>query len=241
MKECTYRKMQCNAGHFSKAFAADEVLPRRCPVCNQPYDRRYNRPILCYEDGSVPGEQSNNDCKGNDAIPMEDVGVQKEIVQNVKNAQERFRRGRQIADSNLTDTIVSSRRRNVVMVDSINNEYGKVNDQSSVLVGNRFEKKVVLFTGGFKIEIPEQGGFLGREEIGKDCLYTNLLVSRKHAYVRVDHFGNLQIKDENSLNGTYVDDGSGRRQLKVDETAMLKVGNKLWLADQILVVEEDTL
>ncbi len=206
--------MQCNTGHFSKAFAADEMLPRRCPICNQPYDRRYNRPILCYEDGSVPEEHINESCKDNTTAQMENVGEKKETAQKIPNSQDGIRRGRQISNSNLSDTAVASRRCT--------------------------EKRVVLFTGGFKIEVSEHGGYLGREELGKDCLQANLLISKKHAYVRVDHFGNLQVKDANSLNGTYIDDGNGRRRLKADETAMLKAGNKLWLANQIFAVEEDT-
>lgn len=225
VKECTFRKIQCNAGHFSKAFAVDEMLPRRCPICNQPYDRRYNRPILCYEDGSVPEEHINESCKGN----------------TTAQAQDSVRRGRQISNLNLSDTVVTSRRRNAEIIDSVQPGHEKINHQSNFSVGRRVEKSIVLFTGGFKIEVPEHGGYLGREELGKDCLQANLLVSKKHAYVRADHFGNLQVKDADSLNGTYIDDGNGRRQLKADETAMLKAGNKLWLANQIFAVEEDVL
>lgn len=231
--------MQCNAGHFSKAFAADEVLPRRCPICNQLYDRRYNRPILCYEDGSVPEEHSNEAYQENISVQVVDASDQKEMVPNVPNTLDSGRRGRKILNPNLADAIVASRRRNVENVDYIHTSHEKVSYQSHFSEGRRFEKKVILFSGGFKIEIPEHGAYLGREELGKDCLWANPLVSRKHAYVRVDHFGNLQVKDENSLNGTYIDDGNGRRRLKDDETAMLKIGNKLWLANQILAVEED--
>lgn len=241
VKECTFRKMQCNAGHFSRAFAADEMLPRRCPICNQPYDRRYNRPILCYEDGSVPEEHINESCKDNTTAQVESVDEKEEMVQNIPNPQDGIRRGRQISNLNLSDTVVTSRRRNTEIIDSVQPGYEKINHQPNFSEGRRSEKRVVLFTGGFKIEVPEHGGYLGREELGKDCLQANLLVSKKHAYVRVDHFGNLQVKDANSLNGTYIDDGNGRRQLKADETAMLKVGNKLWLANQIFAVEEDAL
>ena len=46
MEECKYRKMICNAGHETRPYSEGEILPKRCPVCNQPYDRRYNRPIF---------------------------------------------------------------------------------------------------------------------------------------------------------------------------------------------------
>ena len=233
--------MQCNAGHFSRAFAADEMLPRRCPICNQPYDRRYNRPILCYEDGSVPEEHSNETYQENISVQVEGTSAQKQMVQNAPNALDGVRRGRQILGPNVSETVVTSRRRNVEAVEHVYTRHENLNYQSHFSEGRRSEKRVALFTGGFKIEIPEHGAYLGREELGKECFWANPLVSRKHAYVRVDHFGNLQVKDENSLNGTYIDDGNGRRRLKDDETAMLKTGNKLWLANQILAVEEDTL
>lgn len=213
MKECMFRKMQCNAGHFTKAFAADEMLPRRCPICGQPYDRRYNRPIMCYEDGSVPEEEVDRSSTESSEPYAEKTCEKEEIVPNIPTPQNRIRRGRQISSSNVPDHIVTP--------------------------GRRSEKRVVLFTGGFKIEIPEYGGFLGREEMGKDYLKANLLVSKKHAYVEADYFGNLHVRDAGSLNGTYVDDGNGRRQLKTDETAVLKAGNTLWLANQIFAVEED--
>ena len=232
--------MQCNAGHFSKAYRADEVLPRRCPICNQPYDRRYNRPILCYEDGSVPEEHSNETCQESISIQKKSASEQKGIAQNVPSAPDGGQRGRQILNPNLSETVVVSRRRNIENVDYVHTtKHENVNYQSRSSERRQSEKRVVLFSGGFKIEIPEHGAYLGREELGKDCLWANPLVSRKHAYVRVDHFGNLQVKDEKSLNGTYIDDGNGKRQLKDDETAMLKIGNKLWLANQFFAVEED--
>lgn len=213
MKECMFRKMQCNAGHFTKAFAADEMLPRRCPICGQPYDRRYNRPIMCYEDGSVPEEEVDRSSTESSEPYVEKTCEKEEIVPNIPTPQNRIRRGRQISSINVPDHTVTP--------------------------GRRSEKRVVLYTGGFKIEIPEYGGFLGREEMGKDYLKANLLVSKKHAYVEADYFGNLHVRDAGSLNGTYVDDGNGRRQLKTDETAVLKAGNTLWLANQIFAVEED--
>ena len=44
------------------------------------------------------------------------------------------------------------------------------------------------------------------------------------------------VQDAGSLNGTFVDDGDGRRRLMPDETATLKQGDRIWIADQILVV-----
>ena len=103
----------------------------------------------------------------------------------------------------------------------------------------RIEKQLVLCTGGEKIPISETGGYLGRQEIGGHVFYMNSLISRRHAYVRADRFGNLEVRDAGSLNGTYVDDGKGRRRLKDGETVLLEKGATLWLANQVLVLEEE--
>lgn len=47
MEGLTYRKMICSEGHESRPYAASELLPKRCPVCNQPYDRRIHGPFFC--------------------------------------------------------------------------------------------------------------------------------------------------------------------------------------------------
>ena len=59
MEGLTYRKMICSEGHESRPYAASELLPKRCPVCNQPYDRRIHGPFFCRADGTVPGEESS--------------------------------------------------------------------------------------------------------------------------------------------------------------------------------------
>lgn len=253
MGESTFRKMQCNAGHFSRVFAADEALPRRCPVCGQPYDRRYNRPILCHEDGSVldteaeagegnaftggeSPEETLKEAKQKEPEPAakaEESVVREAGGGGAAEAPEYFRRGRQMSSLNIQNPVSpQSGRRAMQQRDTAEPETGT----SGMGVA-----PIALFTGGHKIEIPGQGGYLGREGLGKESFMMNPLVSRKHAYVRADHFGSLQVRDADSLNGTYVDDGSGRRRLKPDETAVLKAGNTIWAANQILAVAEDEL
>ena len=65
MEECKYRKIVCSDGHESSVFSEGERLPKYCPVCNQPYDRKYNPPIFCYQDGRVPSTEINDDRKKN--------------------------------------------------------------------------------------------------------------------------------------------------------------------------------
>ncbi|MBR4027690.1 MAG: FHA domain-containing protein [Lachnospiraceae bacterium] len=305
MKECTFRKIQCNAGHFSKVFSINEIMPKRCPICNQPYDRRYNRPIACYEDGSVPEEreqvfennrpeqpryennyveqqllQGNMQNNRSEQSLYENNYIQEQILQeNIQNNSSKqplyengykeqsqlyteniiskesvqrnetnvlsengfIKRGRQLSQqSNSDERMMSSKRR---IAEESNPFLFQQSGYTSVNMQQRTSpmKKIVLFTGGYKIEIPSSGGYLGREGIGKECFRMNPLISRKHAFVKVDHFGNLQVRDENSLNGTSVDDGMGRRQLNPQELAMLKVGDTIWIANQILVVKEGAI
>ena len=59
MKELNYKKIICALGHSSEAVPFDMPLPGKCPVCGQPYDRRYNRPVPCLRDGTVPEEEAD--------------------------------------------------------------------------------------------------------------------------------------------------------------------------------------
>lgn len=238
--------MICNAGHESRAFSEGEILPRRCPVCNQPYDRRYNRPVLCYQDGSVPKNQSftdtvlTNEGDSGDIIngrktkrePMEeDLGSQNGIPRRGRGKPVAFEkdyslhkveRGRQrIIEDDLDDKTIDS-----TCQESRNTEQSDRNSRTG------------LYNGGDCIVIPGEGCYLGREAYGQEYLCMNPLISRRHAYIKIDRFGKVQIKDENSLNGTYVDDGTGRRKLKPHEMVELKIGDTIWLANHILAIEE---
>lgn len=100
-------------------------------------------------------------------------------------------------------------------------------------------QNIVLCGDGRKIPVPFEKEYLGREGLGADIFLMNLLVSRRHAQICKERFGNVYVKDEDSLNGTFVDDGNGRRRLLPGESAELKPGDKLWLADQLLVIGEE--
>ena len=235
IEEAKYLKMRCNAGHETRPYAKGEKLPKRCPVCNQPYDRRYNRPIYCYQDGSVPKEKENasDEGKNSDSL-MEKVDEELPIKKSICTQNNSLRRGRSLAVNDTHSVYNPERGRKSSIIN-------KQDTDTSVLIRNSNSEKITkvgLFNGGDCIIISNEGGYLGREEQGQEFLKLNPLISRKHAYVKINHFGKIQVKDEGSLNGTYIDDGDGRRKLKPYETVELKIGDTIWLANHILAIEE---
>ena len=262
MEELIYRKMRCNAGHETRPFAVGEILPRYCPVCNQPYDRRYNRPVLCREDGSVPGGELNI------SRPQETGSSVPDITSSAgtDNAADTVVIKRPQTDRRSETGMPEMRSPQIPAVERAVRRQGRpssigqtasvaargprggsnVSSQSGLL--SRTERgyastqqepvsEIALYNGGDCIEIPTGGGILGRESIGKEILGINPLVSRKHAYIKIRN-GIVQIRDEGSLNGTFVDDGSGRRRLIPHETVELKKGDRIWLANSVFAIEE---
>lgn len=242
MDSCKYVKMICNLGHESRAYAEGEALPRRCPVCNQPYDRRYNRPILCYEDGSVPEEITAEPLKtGNDDVSepssMEQPDSQGQMSEYEPYDFELPRRGRKVDIEKNNPPLTRGRREsrpiNALQTDEPPQKaeaYNQRNLKSGSL------SNIGLFNGGDCIKLPEESCCLGREGYASDYLGINPTISRKHAFISVDRLGNVLVKDAGSLNGTYVDDGSGRRRIKPNETAELKIGDSIWLANHLLIL-----
>lgn len=245
--------MICNAGHESRPYAEGEILPRRCPICNQPYDRRYNRPVICYEDGSteddrsilqiVKDDVSHNEQKIDHEIDEKKTGdddLEDASQNNTSSGTSYIRRGRPLNPVSTTSPLGISRRE----VQS---------SGSDVQIGQRrgqpaHEKKpterfsytaslaIGLYNGGDLIPIPEEGCILGREGYASEYLAINPQISRKHAFIKADRFGNVFVRDENSLNGTYIDDGNGRRKVKPHETVELKKGDTIWLGNHILII-----
>lgn len=227
MKELNYKKIICASGHSSEAVPLDMPLPGKCPVCGQPYDRRYNKPILCLEDGTVPEEEGDQG-KQQAFVAKEDSDI----------PAVRGRRNMPVADTDMQIHMTGTRRRRAVgeTAGEAGTEEVPVRTKE---VRRENPSNIVLYAGGEKIPVPEEKGYLGRDGLGADLFRLNFLVSRRHAQIYGERFGNVYVRDEDSLNGTFVDDGGGRRRLLPGETAQLKAGDKLWLADQLLVVWEE--
>lgn len=90
---------------------------------------------------------------------------------------------------------------------------------------------------GEKIDIPQEGGWIGRSELGSQWLEGNLLISRRHVHVRPTPDGTLSVGPDSSLNGVSYDDGTGKRALQPSETVNLAVGSTIWLYNIPLKLE----
>ena len=237
IEEAKYLKMRCNAGHETRPYAKGEKIPKRCPVCNQPYDRRYNRPIYCCQDGSVPEENGSAEEKHSDNL-VEKVDKESQVkksIESVKSTQNNSsRRGRSLVVNDIHSINTERGRKYSIINEQVTNTDGQVK------INDTFENntKIGLFNGGDCIALSKEGGFLGREEQGQEFLKMYPLISRKHAYVQIDPNGTIQVRDEGSLNGTYIDNGKGRIKLKPHETVNLKIGDTIWLANYVLAIEE---
>lgn len=239
MEECKYRKMICNAGHETRPYSEGEILPKRCPVCNQPYDRRYNRPIFCCQDGTVPEEKENTDDKKNNNDDLKEKMDKESLMEKSKEPlmstqNNSLRRGRSLGVNDTHSVYKHDRGRKFTIInEQDDNTSDRIHNSNSENI-----TKIGLFNGGDCIVLSNEGGYLGREEEGQEFLKMDPLISRRHAYVKINHFRKIQVKDEGSLNGTYIDDGGGRRKLKPYETVELKIGDTIWLANYILAIEE---
>lgn len=315
MIELNFRKMICNAGHESRPYSTSEPMPRRCAVCRMPYDRKYNHPIPCLEDGTVPGEEPEEEqnAGGYESQPSYETATSGqgsyesgsyrsgsyEASAYGSNDMNRgayeppaygsndMNRGAYESPAYGSGTMnmgmQGSRRRRQAVAEPENSLAGSqgtsenempygaaANTRESempygampggsrrrrpgvspvqevaaepVVESRIFEEaegpSLGLYNGGDCIRIPEGGCILGREASGSEILAINPLVSRNHAYIEADRLGIVRVRDEGSLNGTYVDDGNGRRKIKAYETVELKKGDRIWLADHLLAIEE---
>ena len=259
MEECIYRKMICSAGHESRVYAPEEPLPRRCPVCNQPYDRRLHRPVLCFADGSVPGRQESVLPEAEEPahlVKEEPAAAVREVPDASPEEEPEFN----VTDGFASGGVSGMRGRRMPVPDAGQTEGFRrgrtesagsqrpVREAGMRQAGMRqaaYDSQIsgfVLYSGGSRIEVPQHGCFLGREETGEEILAMNMLVSRKHAFVepvRDSGTMRLRVQDAGSLNGTFADAGDGRRQLLPGEDILLAPGSRLWLANQVLVIKED--
>ncbi len=230
MENSGFKKIICALGHSSEVVPWEMPLPKKCPVCGQPYDRRYNIPVMCLEDGTVPAGEEQAGWAAQGSRTGEAEAEQERRDQDIagKGSEISVSRRRILpgADLSAGEPVIRAKRRE--------DAGGRTE-----IAGNITQKSIVLYSDGKKINVPLRKEYLGRDEAGADIFFLNPLISRRHAQIYADRFGNVYLKDEDSLNGTFADDGGGRRRLLKGETAVLKSGDKLWLADQLLAIEEE--
>ena len=236
--EFQYRKVRCNDGHWSEPFPAGGSLPKACPVCGMPYDRRQNRPVPCHADGRT----------AEDTEPVQEQAPEPEVSEPEQTDDGLFepfgssgpavRRQASAIPGQMGQTASPTRRRVIQPVGEAPSVQSPRPEQAAPAAQQYAgsSKGLVLYTCGQKIPVPDEGGYLGREELGGELFGADFLISRRHCYIRPALHAELQVQDSGSLNGTFTDDGSGRKRLREGETVLLKPGSKLYLADLTVVV-----
>lgn len=223
-----YRKIICPNGHYSEAIKENNPLPRRCIVCRQQY-LRTSKPIWCNANGEALEEGT------------QDYSVdEKKKDDDMAGAFER----RVASDFDFGGEGSIRRRRKTSFFDNCET-LGDVlvTEDREKEIDNKAEKMIVqppmyfLISGDYFIELSGEG-ILGRDNIGRECMAVNNLVSRSHCYFIVTKQKGLEVRDAGSLNGTFVDCGNGRVAVGEKNSVYLKSGDRLWLADMLFEVKE---
>ncbi|MDO5132070.1 MAG: hypothetical protein Q4D81_03685, partial [Eubacteriales bacterium] len=82
---------------------------------------------------------------------------------------------------------------------------------------------------GDRIPIPDEGAWIGREGLGKQWFDGNLMISRKHVFVKPNpKSGRLQVNEDKSLNGVFYQGPDGGR-VRMEGARMLSSGEVLWI------------
>lgn len=90
---------------------------------------------------------------------------------------------------------------------------------------------------GDRIPIPAEGAWIGREGVGSQWFDGNLMISRKHVYVRPNpQTGRLQVNEDKSLNGVFYSAPGGER-IRMDGPRMMSPGEVLWIYNIPLRIE----
>ena len=90
---------------------------------------------------------------------------------------------------------------------------------------------------GERIAIPAEGAWIGREGLGREWFDGNLMISRKHVYVRPNpQTGRLQVNEDKSLNGVFFSGPDGKRE-RLTSARMMGPGEILWIYNVPLRIE----
>ncbi len=227
-------KLLCSRGHESMPIE-DKTKVRNCmnPDCGKPIDRRYDRWVSCDAEGNLLGniDEITRDDKEEDISEIDRTNIEKKQSLNEEGTQLSSKENSQAkAEGNLQ--IRWGRKWET----SLNQNFSREKIQECDEQNNDAPTQIVLFSDGKRISVPNEGGYLGRTNLGSEAFQFNRLVSRKHAFVRPCVEGGINVKDADSLNGTYIEDEDGRIRLMPGEMVRLQCGNKIWLGNHLVVI-----
>lgn len=255
MDEFIYFKRICSSGHSSPVVPDGMLLPRKCPICKEPYDARYHPRIRCNANGDTPenveDRQAENNATKNTSFSdkrdnepddktintdhQQDAGKSEKDNNgsSVPNYRQPFtpKRGRSVSVNEPTNPVSSSEKLH-------HGRQARTSSTSNPYADER-TTSICLYSSGERIPIPHDGAILGRNGLGQEIFALNPLISRKHAFISINRFNEVQFRDEGSLNGSFADLGEGRIRLEPHTTITLSINTKIWLADQLLIIKGD--
>lgn len=92
---------------------------------------------------------------------------------------------------------------------------------------------------GDRIAIPPEGGWIGREGIGQEWFDGNLMISRRHVFVKPNpQTGRLQVNEDKSLNGVFYTGADGHK-VRLTGAQMINPGEILWIYNIPLRIERN--
>ncbi len=108
--------------------------------------------------------------------------------------------------------------------------------QAEAAISSANPSGFILDYFGSKLQIPVEGAWIGREGLGKEWFDGNLMISRRHVFVRPDQkTGRLRIEMDKSLNGVFYS-GPGGEKIRLAGARMMEVGDILWIYNIPLVI-----
>ena len=90
---------------------------------------------------------------------------------------------------------------------------------------------------GEKISIPPEGGWIGRSELGRDCFEGNLLISRRHVFIKPVSSNTVEFGPDSSLNGAFYCNDGKKTRLGQNEKVEIAASGIVWLYNIPLKLE----
>lgn len=211
----------CPKGH-KVIYESGGACPKRCPVCNLPV--ALSSPRKVYDEKEEQQEETGQAPINQGAEPEEsrnDPEVSK-YPQRVREA------GRVIRREEKPEVRRESR-------ENWNQKVEELERNSEI----REEAGIQLNCGGVTFQIAPDGAWMGRDGLGKNILEGNLLISRKHAFIKKAGAQRVSVQDMGSKNGTFYENGTGTGKMPVGpEGVILKPGDILWIYNVPFMIEE---
>ena len=213
----------CVKGHEIQ-YKEGGIIRSRCPLCGSPVDR--DRPPITLEEAQKIKEQQ----------AAHEAELQAAREAELRAAQEAERKAAEADPTHAEET----ERRSAGGAGVLPGQ--RPAGGAGVLPGQRpaggAGPTFFLNLYGDRIPIPEEGAWIGREGLGSRWFDGNLMISRKHVYVRPNpQTQRLQVNEDKSLNGVFYS-GPGGERIRLEGARMMQPGEVLWIYNIPLRIEQ---